>query len=252
MMRTKTFGGAALAALVSLPYLVSHEDLVTRDFLQEQLQSVYRIDTTVLDPSGVDRGATGTGVAFNMEKNEDGTYTVYILTAKHIVSTVVELQTGTIKVQQMSAAPGDASDDPSAEWDAGIVTWHPKLDLAVIAILTAEEPVISDLAAEAPIVADEIYAIGMPLGKGALITDGFVGHLVTSPLNANVLGHWAVSAPIIFGNSGGGVFRKSDGKLIGISVKIATMGFMGGPVPHFHLMIATDTIRPWLVEKGLL
>ena len=93
-----------------------------------------------------------------------------------------------------------------------------ELDLAVIQISLPDalKPFGISMAALTEIaVGEECVAIGNALGHGISVTTGIV-----SRLDANRDGsHFMIrtSAPISPGNSGGGLFRRKDGKLLGIT-----------------------------------
>jgi S1-C subfamily serine protease len=80
-------------------------------------------------------------------------------------------------------------------------------------------------------VGEHIYVVGFPVqlstGKQALtVTDG----VVAGPINGD--GEVRITAPVYFGNSGGGVWG-DDGALIGIAVNIYAYSGTGSyPMPY--------------------
>ena len=78
---------------------------------------------------------------------------------------------------------------------------------------------------------EHVYAVGYPVQLGNLkseltITDG----IVAGPVEHD--GQWRITAPIYFGNSGGGVWSEK-GELVGISVSIYAADVEGSyPVPY--------------------
>lgn len=95
----------------------------------------------------------------------------------------------------------------------------------------------------APKFGEHLYAVGYPAQLAApaemalTVTDGvFAGPTDESD------GSVRITAPIWFGNSGGGVWA-DDGCLLGISVS----GFL--QVPGMNYMVASPDIVPWLPRK---
>lgn len=60
-----------------------------------------------------------------------------------------------------------------------------------------------------------------------------------------------INAPTFFGNSGGGIFMVSTGRLVGISSMIYTYGKRQPMVvPHMGLFVPLETVRSWLAREG--
>ena len=71
-----------------------------------------------------------------------------------------------------------------------------------------------------PVLGEPVYSVGYPklLGSGVqelTVTDGIV-----SSVTPDVTGEVRTTAPVYFGNSGGGVWSATDGCLVGIAVSI--------------------------------
>lgn len=102
------------------------------------------------------------------------------------------------------------------------------------------------IAGSTPEVDDFLRVVGFPLARSVqYLTEG----RVQSPSVGEAPHYMAISAPIVFGNSGGGVFN-SRGELVGIvsAVAVYASGFDGIPfiVPHMGLVVNLDTIRAFL------
>jgi S1-C subfamily serine protease len=96
----------------------------------------------------------------------------------------------------------------------------------------------SDLPIDTP-----IYVIGFPLGISEYITEGRLQNFAPFPYNHLRL----VSAPIIFGNSGGPVVAVVDGKyqLVGTATAVLVIGgFL--PVPHLGVVTTTKAVNDFL------
>lgn len=148
-----------------------------------------------------------------------------VLTARHVID---GLAASTQKLVVLSDYGQDVSpavvlmmgpsEDPAEDW----------------AVLVMEKPF--GVAANLPERGDllrprysRVWAVGYPLWAScAIITEG--------RFQGKEFGLLRITAPIIYGNSGGGVFASASGKpvLIGISVRLH---LAGGPVTHMGLAV---------------
>ncbi len=93
-----------------------------------------------------------------------------------------------------------------------------------------------------------IYTVGCPLGTAAQATHGEVTRTRWEVGGEKL---WMISSPAYFGNSGGGVFRESDHRLIGIFAKIYTHGsYRPQVITHMGLAIPLPVLLGWLDEIG--
>src|SRR5690349_20294379 len=85
---------------------------------------------------------------------------------------------------------------------------------------------------------EDCVAIGYALGFDTLTVT--LGHIQDADPNSSV---FRMSSPIIFGNSGGGLFVTDSGrlKLAGITVAVGGSGTQA--VPHLGFSVSLDTIR---------
>ncbi|HNR98674.1 MAG TPA: serine protease [Planctomycetota bacterium] len=178
-------------------------------------------------------------------------YGTYALTAHHVVTEVAAPDRRDVieDVRLMGA------DDrlTEARREAYVVAFDRRRDLALLA-LAIDEPAryVAAFAAPAEVariqIFDPAYAVGCPLGNLPLPTAGEIStkHKV---VDDQVL--WMLNAPTFFGNSGGGIFRAGDGKLIGIASMVYTYG-RANPVvvPHLGLFVPLTTVCEWLNEEG--
>jgi len=93
-------------------------------------------------------------------------------------------------------------------------------------------------------VGDEVYALGYPLGvtPAHMTTGVYSGHL------SNM--YHRHSAQIYFGNSGGGVFSKDNGLLLGINTRVPS--YMGRIVPGWSEYIPATQVRKFLRKNKKL
>lgn len=178
-------------------------------------------------------------------------YGTYALTAHHVVTEVAAPdRRDVIEDVRLMGADDRLAD---ARHEAHVVTFDRRRDLALLA-LAIDEPAryVAAFAAPAEVariqIFDPAYAVGCPLGNLPLPTAGEIStkHKVVED---QVL--WMLNAPTFFGNSGGGIFRAADGKLIGISSMVYTYG-RANPVvvPHLGLFVPVTTVCDWLNQEG--
>ena|SRR3990167_965242 len=114
-------------------------------------------------------------------------------------------------------------------------------DLALLSLqLDKELPLeITSLCVDNPKVYDEVIAIGAGLGYSPFPTKGMVSIPEMEPPNIVIL-H---SAPITFGNSGGGLFKKEYDNycLIGINSKMS--GVKNFPISHMAIAVHLKIIK---------
>jgi S1-C subfamily serine protease len=171
---------------------------------------------------------SGTGVVLKTVNNK-----TYILTNNHVAgkdekNVKLYVENGREKIQ------------------AEVVKNHEYEDVAVIKI---EGELIGKVAIPGISMAtiqDPVYVVGNPLGVKYVYSEGVVaGYEDTSML---------IQMPLIYGNSGSGVFDK-NGNLVGLVFALeGYRGWMGIPqarITH-SLIVDSITIRPFLKSLGLL
>ena len=99
---------------------------------------------------------------------------------------------------------------------------------------------------------DEVFAVGASLGHPPVASDGHISYMDDE---IDHYKYWMSSAPTIFGNSGGAVYRwNSDNKqyeYIGIPsrISIQPMGFSADAITHMGYFIPIDRIYNLLEEN---
>lgn len=101
-----------------------------------------------------------------------------------------------------------------------------------------------------PAIDSKVVVVGFPLGMGEFLTEGRVQDAIdVGPAFTHIM---AITAPIIFGNSGGPVFSKNrltgEYELVGIvsMVAIASLGFIPNVVPHMGMVVKAEAIKEFL------
>jgi len=99
---------------------------------------------------------------------------------------------------------------------------------------------------------DEVYAVGASLGHPPVASDGHISYMDDEIEHYK---YWMSSAPTIFGNSGGAVYRWSGNRkqyeYIGIPSRISMqpMGFSADAITHMGYFIPIDRVYKLLEEN---
>ena len=99
---------------------------------------------------------------------------------------------------------------------------------------------------------DEVYAVGASLGHPPVASDGHISYMDDEIEHYK---YWMSSAPTIFGNSGGAVYRWSSTRkqydYIGIPsrISIQPMGFSADAITHMGYFIPIDRVYKLLEEN---
>jgi len=119
--------------------------------------------------------------------------------------------------------------EPSVIYLAKAVYVNEDTDLALVQTVGKTTPAhdTAELASASPGVGERVHIVGMPAGLYWSFIDGTVAAYRTDLFEDRSGTYMQVSAPIYFGNSGGGVFDE-DGKLVGIAsfmMRVPSTGF---------------------------
>jgi len=227
--------------------------------------------TTVLLSAGV---GTGSGtVIFSGEVEVNGKIEVHtlILTNHHVIKQSIHIKEEW-DPQAKKEKKTETRDLVEAFWfeyndysimvgktgrRAEIIAYDANADLAVVRLIDTER-FVKNVAKLMPLKDrlhqfEKVYAVGAGLGFPPFSTDGTVGF--NDGLwkgNRYVL----TTAPIIFGNSGGALFRWSDIRnsyeLVGVPSAVSNAGFAtGGPVAHMAWSIPIETVYKVLESNFL-
>ena len=99
---------------------------------------------------------------------------------------------------------------------------------------------------------DEVYAVGASLGHPPVASDGHISYMDDEIEHYK---YWMSSAPTIFGNSGGAVYRWSGNRkqyeYIGIPsrISIQPMGFSADAITHMGYFIPIDRVYKLLEDN---
>jgi S1-C subfamily serine protease len=200
-------------------------------------------------------GTVGSGVAVANEPAPGGAWSVWVVTAYHVVEEVRDFSNydqTVVEVHFFDADLGRVSEDSCLGYE---VVAYPEADLSLLRIERSEPwPWLAEVAPE-PVcenlsVFDSVYAVGCPLGNQPIPTRGEISSQYKK-VGDEI--YWMVSAPTFFGNSGGGIFLSENGQLVGISSMIYTYGKRSPMVvPHMGLFVPLAQVRSWLRREGFV
>ncbi len=201
------------------------------------------------EKDSADTLSTATGRSAKREPDQP--CLTFILTAYHVVMEVTtEKCRDKLKDVRIMGA-GDRLEEK--KYEAQVMTFDRARDIALLQLVSRKPvPHVARFAEPQEIAAIEVfepaYAVGCPLGNMPLPS---AGEITTKQKRVGDQVFWMLNAPTYFGNSGGGVFRARDGKLIGVSSMIYTYGRKHPVVvPHLGLFVPAEVIFSWLDKEG--
>lgn len=123
-----------------------------------------------------------------------------------------------------------------------------KKDLALLMGLSREKTngPGANLAEYSPNIGDTVWVIGTPLSTKATVTKGIISNFIWEKSSKRLT--YRFTAPVFFGNSGGGVFNEK-GELIGVSDSITYFRlnmFSVMLVPGANYAVALEEIKKFL------
>jgi S1-C subfamily serine protease len=210
------------------------------------------LDRAILRPSVqvLGRGGVGGGTIIRSERESADAFGTYIVTAFHVLQKVVEPEaSGRRKPVQVKIF---AENGEAETVESDLLLHDERRDLALLKLRsTRSYPVAARLAARERVretsVFTPIYAVGCPLGHDPLPS---FGEITTLRKEVNGERFWMMSAPTIFGNSGGGVFHRETLEMIGVSAMICTFDNpVSTPVPHLGILVPLDSVYDWLRDN---
>ena len=213
------------------------------------------------------KDGTGSGTVIHSEENEDGKVISLILTNNHVIANSVSVQ------KEWDPKKGKKVDKErrqqvTANWfeynncstsvgtrgkSAKIVAYDKAADLALLQLVDQERTI--DVVAnmrppDSPVqLGTKVNAIGAGLGRAPFTTDGLVA-IVDFQMQGYP--YIMATAPIIFGNSGGGLFQWSNKRgrfeLIGVPSRVSAAGW-STIVTHMAWSIPIQTVRAFLIAN---
>jgi S1-C subfamily serine protease len=190
------------------------------------------------------KGGVGGGTLLFSRKDHS-----YVVTAFHVIQKAPSEGEDAREPEPCEVRLYDETGELADEVVSDLVARDDKKDLALLKLRTdrvygsvarlARRPALRATRVFTP-----LYAIGCPLGHDPLPTLGEIAALRKEVGGENF---WMMTAPTIFGNSGGGVFHRETREMLGVSVMICTYdGVVSTPVPHLGILVSMETVYDWL------
>jgi S1-C subfamily serine protease len=219
--------------------------------------------------------STGSGTIIycgeRTEADEDGEFgfSTYVLTNHHVVESAIRvektydpLKGKDIKrdyrdfVQvEVFAYKNRSTITARTTAEAEIMAYHEKRDVALLRLRTNEKfnyvaKLLKAEEAKNVHIFDKLYVVGCGLGQPPFPTSGM---LTGKDVTIDYYPYWQTSAPSIFGNSGGAVFRGETLEMMGIPSRISVRGGMFGgsdAITHIGYFCPPNEIHKFLKEEG--
>ena len=183
----------------------------------------------LMDPDG--GGATAFPI--HQVENEDGSYTIWFLTAAHVTR-------------------GGENQDWSAVLRSERVLFrgrhtfrHDYLDAAVVTFTSTEPVTLLHVDGRRPEFGEKVWTAGYPMLQGPFITEGIVSG--EGMLSTEV---YMTSSNAYYGNSGGPVID-SNGRVVGIIEAVGWDPFSDTIIPHMVWFVGTAHVVEWLEANGI-
>ena len=199
-------------------------------------------------------GDVGAGAIVYSRPNATGAYETYVLSAFHVVSEVVKKDGDSETRDPVDVRAQEAGDAAVVEVQADVVSYQEDLDLVLLKLRSDRRFAhITRLAPREKLKAmgrfTPIYTVGCPLGHDPMPSKGEITNLSK---DVNGRRFWIVSAPTIFGNSGGGVFLADTRELVGVCSMVCVYhNLIPVPVSHMGVMVPGEVVLDWLDSQYL-
>jgi len=210
--------------------------------------------------------ALGSGTVIYMEER-DGMHHIYVLTNEHVVDNLIKVEKKWSTLLKREV-PTDVLGHPMVEFftyaytsrdvgsrglQADIVAYDKDEDLALLQIISPDpQKYVANLLPEEDInhliSFMDVWTVGCGMGEKPVITKGFLSAFGCDIDNKDYL---MVTAPSIFGNSGGATFLEESGYMIGVPARIAVvpLGFSADVVTHLGFAITVARIYQFLRDQ---
>lgn len=197
-------------------------------------------------------GSYGSGVVLFSERrpveSEDYNYYTYVLTCAHVTQGF-----DNVSVEHLEYRNDRDIESTNIFPECDVVAADEDLDLAIVLVKSLKDfpdtAVLEDQKSyEGASLSDSVFVCGCGLGSDPYITYGNFASF------ESYYGRIQITAPVIFGNSGGGAYT-SDGKLIGIVNKMKASNssplYPRLPYPHAGLLVPFWKISGWIKMSRL-
>jgi len=210
--------------------------------------------------------AMGSGTVIYSDKDSKNIYHTYILTCHHVIAECIKVETKFdprvgYDIKKETRIPAEVEffyydklsicQGVSGSVKADIVAYDADHDIAILELRrNAKVQYVANLFPkdkESEVhVYDEVWACGAALGHEPIATKGIINFM--NELIEEGMEYWMSSAQIIFGNSGGAIFRYSLERhryeFLGIPARISVSiaGFLPDPITHMGFFVPITRI----------
>lgn len=212
------------------------------------------------------RAAAGSGTIVYSKPDAKGKYHTYVLTCEHVVDDLIEIEKkwdSIAKIDRRQEILDEATVElfyyehfsrckgSSGTFRAKIVAYDKDQDIALLE-LDKETPVEwigalfpSDKVESELHIFDELYAVGAAMGHEPIATHGILSYM-----DEKIDGHvyWMSTAQMIFGNSGGAIYRYSQERekyeFLGMPARItiSMFGYKPDAITHMGFFVPISRI----------
>ena len=209
---------------------------------------------------------SGSGTVISQDvTDEDGVFEYKVVTNAHVTSSRlvtiindVDFITGKMSISTVDTGCSVISfghnDNSYMTYIAEVLVENFPYDVAVLSFLAEEELAVANVATDEMLedirVFDDVYAVGCQLGMSPMPTVGIVSKILTGDNGDKEWIIYSNTAQIIYGSSGGGLFREYGDHyyLIGIPFR-ASVAYNGQIVPHLAQAISILTAREFIDQS---
>ena len=218
--------------------------------------------------------STGSGTIIycgeRTEPDEDGElgYSTYALTNHHVVSDAIRVEKSYDPVAgkystrdyrdfvqvEVFAYKNRSTITGRTTAEAEIMAYHDKRDIALLRLRTNQKfdhvaDILPNEDAKDVHIFDKLFVVGCGLGQPPFPTSGM---LTGKDVMIDYYPYWQTSAPSIFGNSGGAVFRGETIQFMGIPSRISVSGnmFARDAITHIGYFCPPAEVHKFLNEQG--
>ena len=215
--------------------------------LNKEATFVSRITTeyVYLDSVGGEVGGIAEGTAFPFKVEKSGEVNkVYLLTAAHNINVKDVERVSGFKIEFFAKRVGKNwvldSETTFVLKNVTVLKKDVEKDYAILTGTTTHYVCPSRLSTKAPKYMQEVVSVGCAIGIPPAVTEGLV-----SRESATMSGRWLSSSQVIYGNSGGPVYDKNTGEVIGITTGILFIqdGWTTIPITHLHLFLPISSVE---------
>jgi S1-C subfamily serine protease len=218
--------------------------------------------------------AWGSGTVIYSGKDKEGAYHTYVLTCHHVIADNIKVDTKFdprvgYDIKKETRVPAEVEffyydklsicQGVSGSVKADIVAYDVDADIALLELRRTGQAVDyiaklfpKDREAEVHVF-DPVWACGAALGHEPIATHGII-NFMNEPMEEGIE-YWMSSAQIIFGNSGGSIYRYSvirkQYEFLGIParVSVSMSGFSSDPITHMGFFVPITRIYKLLDEN---